>query len=387
MPQHDLVLDNASGAAFRADANNALAALGSTMKGPNAPPAPIAGMMWLDDDTPSASVWTLKLYDGADWISIATFDIPANTWAPVITRLALGAGSAGVPAYSFSGDTDSGIWNSSTNQLSVTVGGINTLTVGPGVHVIDGAPTNTNVLTATRHLSASASSYRAVLSEAWNENSVPVTTLLHNINTDGSGNIELYATPAGSRASDRRVLRAIIPGSGPIALVGPVNVDGKALQIQRGTEVTPTGVSFVDFTGIPAGVRRITIMFDNLSFVADNTLSIQLGDAGGIETTGYVGNVGIVAGTATGTINASSTSQFSCFVSNWLAAEISFGVIELFNMNGNKWIIKSKLSRSGALQIHEAIGAKILSDVLTTVRVKSDGSNFDAGAINIFWES
>ena len=93
MPQHDLVLDNGSGAAFRGDANNALAALGSTMKGPNAPPAPIAGVMWLDDDTPSASVWTLKLYDGADWISIATFDISANTWAPVITRLALEAGS------------------------------------------------------------------------------------------------------------------------------------------------------------------------------------------------------------------------------------------------------------------------------------------------------
>ena len=131
MSQHDLILDNASGAGFRADANNALAALGSTMKGPNAPPAPIAGMMWLDDDTPSASVWTLKLYDGADWISIATFDISANTWAPVITRLALGAGSAAAPAYSFSGDTDTGMLNSAANTMAVSLGGLVTFVFEP----------------------------------------------------------------------------------------------------------------------------------------------------------------------------------------------------------------------------------------------------------------
>ncbi|MCA3371461.1 MAG: hypothetical protein INF89_18375 [Roseomonas sp.] len=80
MPQHDLILDNGSGAAFRADANNALAALGSTMKGPNAPPAPIAGLMWLDDDTPSASLWTLKMYDGADWIEIGRLNVTTNVF-------------------------------------------------------------------------------------------------------------------------------------------------------------------------------------------------------------------------------------------------------------------------------------------------------------------
>ena len=387
MPQHDLVVANASGAAVRADINDALAALGSIMKGPNAPPAPIAGMMWLDDDTPSASVWTLKLYDGADWISIATFDISANTWAPVITRLALGAGSAAAPAYSFSGDTDTGFYASAANLIDVAAGGLRVAAFTPNVVYAIGDPAQTESFLMQYNSGASASAARGFSVIGMNENFIAQTAFRSVINTDGSGNIELYATPAGSRASDRRVLRATIPGSGAIALVGPVNVDGKALQIQRGTEVTPTGVSFVDFTGIPAGVRRITIMFDNLSFVADNTLSIQLGDAGGIETTGYVGNVGIVAGASSGSIQASSTSQFSCFTSNWLAAEISFGVIELFNMNGNKWIIKSKLSRSGSLQIHEAIGAKILSDVLDRVRVKSDGSNFDAGAINIFWES
>ncbi|MCA3431525.1 MAG: hypothetical protein INF71_18125 [Roseomonas sp.] len=299
----------------------------------------------------------------------------------------LAAGTAAAPAYSFSGDTDTGLFSGGANLLSFSIGGYRAAELFQSAFVVDNKAGDSEVSVFTRASDASASNLRITNFSSLNETSVPVTTFRSLVNTDGSGNIELYATPAGSRASDRRVLRGTFPGSGAIALVGPVTVDGKALQIQRGTEVSPTGVSFVDFTGIPAGVRRITIMFDNLSFVADNTLSIQLGDAGGIETTGYTGMVGIVTGASSGSIQASSASQFSCFFSNWLAAEAAFGVIELFNMNGNKWIIKSKLSRSGTLQIHEAIGAKSLSDVMDRVRVKSDGSNFDAGAINIFWES
>ena len=82
MPQHDLVVDNGSGASVRNDINGALAALGSAMKGPNAPPAPQAGMMWLDDDTPSASVWTMKQYDGADWVELWRLDITNNMFLP-----------------------------------------------------------------------------------------------------------------------------------------------------------------------------------------------------------------------------------------------------------------------------------------------------------------
>ena len=122
MAQHDLILDNGSGAAFRADANNALAALGSTMKGPNAPPAPVAGIQWMDDDTPSSSVWTWKVYDGADWLTVGAFDISANGFL-----LRAGAGSAAVPAFSFAGDPDTGIFSPGANQLAVSLGGVEAL--------------------------------------------------------------------------------------------------------------------------------------------------------------------------------------------------------------------------------------------------------------------
>lgn len=83
MPQHDLDVANGSGAAVRADINAALLALGSTMKGPNPPPAPIAGMMWLEDDSPSTTRWTLRQYDGADWIVLGIVDSTANRFEVV----------------------------------------------------------------------------------------------------------------------------------------------------------------------------------------------------------------------------------------------------------------------------------------------------------------
>ncbi|MBX9700662.1 MAG: hypothetical protein K2X74_14590, partial [Acetobacteraceae bacterium] len=79
MPQHDLDLVNASGASLRGDLNNALVALGTTMKGPAAPSPARAGMLWIDDDTPSATIWTLRAYDGTDWLDVLTIDTVNNT--------------------------------------------------------------------------------------------------------------------------------------------------------------------------------------------------------------------------------------------------------------------------------------------------------------------
>jgi hypothetical protein len=71
---------NQSGLAYRTADNDRAAAIASCHKGTTAPSYAVAGMQWIDD---SSSVWVLKIYDGADWISLARIDPVNNLYTPV----------------------------------------------------------------------------------------------------------------------------------------------------------------------------------------------------------------------------------------------------------------------------------------------------------------
>ena len=77
MAQHDYIISNASFPAVRTDLNNALSAIQTLNSGTSRPTGAVAGQLWLD--TTSATSPTLKYYDGADDISLATIDHSANT--------------------------------------------------------------------------------------------------------------------------------------------------------------------------------------------------------------------------------------------------------------------------------------------------------------------
>ena len=77
MSQHDMNIANQGFPAFRSDLNNALSAIQTTHSGTSRPTGAVAGQIWLD--TTSATTPTLKYYDGADDISLATIDHSANT--------------------------------------------------------------------------------------------------------------------------------------------------------------------------------------------------------------------------------------------------------------------------------------------------------------------
>ena len=77
MAQHDYNIANQGFSSFRSDLNNALSAIQTTNSGTSRPTGAVAGQLWLD--TTTASSPTLKYYDGADDISLATIDHSANT--------------------------------------------------------------------------------------------------------------------------------------------------------------------------------------------------------------------------------------------------------------------------------------------------------------------
>jgi hypothetical protein len=77
MAQHDYNIANQSFPSFRSDLNNALSAIQTTNSGTSLPTGAVAGQIWLD--TTNATSPTLKFYDGADSISLATINYTANT--------------------------------------------------------------------------------------------------------------------------------------------------------------------------------------------------------------------------------------------------------------------------------------------------------------------
>lgn len=74
MSQHDFDIADGPGVTVRSDMNAALQALASTSKGPSRPSTVYAGQLWIDDDTPSSTVWTLYCYDGSGDIEIGKID-------------------------------------------------------------------------------------------------------------------------------------------------------------------------------------------------------------------------------------------------------------------------------------------------------------------------
>ncbi len=72
---------NKSGLSYRQEDNDGKKALLNHHKGSTAPSYAEAGMLWLDD---AATPWALKLYDGADWLTVMQLHAGNNTVLPYL---------------------------------------------------------------------------------------------------------------------------------------------------------------------------------------------------------------------------------------------------------------------------------------------------------------
>jgi hypothetical protein len=168
------------------------------------------------------------------------------------------------------------------------------------------------------------------------------------------------------------------------ASTGTIFIAGQASAITAATAQTASGTS-VDFTSIPSWVKRVTIMVSTLSTSGTSALVIQIGDAGGIEATGYNDTVACIA-TSTASVATTAGTGFAVvtFGANTDAASGSF---VLTKISGNAWTLAG-IARCNGSRVCYAGGSKGLSDTLTQVRVTTaNGTDtFDAGSINIFYE-
>ena len=142
------------------------------------------------------------------------------------------------------------------------------------------------------------------------------------------------------------------------------------------TAVNPSSVASVTFTGIPSGVNTVTVGCYDLDFSASDTVEVQIGDSGGIETSGYVSSVGS---------QSESTNHTDAFVTqNSGMTTEARALFHLFRVDGNKWVYSS--GASGNSQ-NNGSGMKLLSGELTQLRVKTGlGNNMSNGVIQISYQ-
>jgi hypothetical protein len=194
------------------------------------------------------------------------------------------------------------------------------------------------------------------------------------ISTDTSGTLNIV-TGSGSGAT-----AVTVDGSGNMVVTGTISASGGVSGgIRSGTAVASTSGTSIDFTSLPTGIKRITVIFSGVSTNGTTGFSVQLGDAGGIETTGY----------AVGTSNsATSTQEFPLTGGSSAAAGIYHGQCVISLIGTNIWSVMAVVARSDTSVAFSMGGSKTLSDTLTQVRIKTGNGTdtFDAGSINILFE-
>lgn len=159
-------------------------------------------------------------------------------------------------------------------------------------------------------------------------------------------------------------------------------VPGTGSQLVSATAQNTTSGTSIDFTGIPSWVKRITVIFNGVSTNGTSLTMVQIGDSGGIETTGYAGTAYL-----SNTANTNMSTGFLMSAST-SANQVRSGHMVLTNISGNIWIATGATGREDSADVTIMGGSKTLSATLDRVRLTTvNGTDaFDAGSINILYE-
>lgn len=164
------------------------------------------------------------------------------------------------------------------------------------------------------------------------------------------------------------------------------NLTSTGVPNTRTAQASTSGTS-IDFTGIPAGTKRITVMLSGVSISGTSVVQVQLG-AGSVVTTGYV--VGSLHASGSAVATTASTTGFALANVN-AAADVRSGHVTLTNISGNIWV-GSFVIGNGANGTTDIVcfggGNVTLGGTLDRVRITTvNGTDtFDAGSINILYE-
>jgi hypothetical protein len=198
----------------------------------------------------------------------------------------------------------------------------------------------------------------------------------------GSGLTMATARLLGRTTAGTGAVQEITTGTGLTLAAGSISL---SQPLTLGTAVASTSGTSIDFTGIPAGVRRVMVMFNGVSTNGGNNYLVQIG-SGSIVTSGYssqgfqTANGGLLGAVSTAGLLVTGTVN---------SAALHSGICIIANFSGTTWVSSGTLAGNLVGNINLFGGnSPALSGALDRVRITTVGGTdtFDAGSINLLWE-
>jgi hypothetical protein len=131
MATHDYVIANQSGAAFRTDLNNALAAIVSNNSNSSSPATTYAYQWWVNT---TDTVLMLRNSSNDGWISLFELD----------GTVLLNDGTNSAPSLCFRDDRNTGIFSDGADEFNIATGGVERMGITSGAVVFNQTGTNTD---------------------------------------------------------------------------------------------------------------------------------------------------------------------------------------------------------------------------------------------------
>jgi hypothetical protein len=133
-----------------------------------------------------------------------------------------------------------------------------------------------------------------------------------------------------------------------------------------------------------SNIRKIYVLIDNVAKSTNSTLQIQLGDSGGIETSGYSNGAAFINTASVADCDNGTTTGFAV---RYGGTDNDTCLYTIANVTGNDWIGGGTNMAGTGASAHYSAGRKQLSGACTQLRVLSTSGNMNSGNINVMVEN
>ena len=151
-------------------------------------------------------------------------------------------------------------------------------------------------------------------------------------------------------------------------------------------DVSTSATSYELSTSIPSWAKKVIISYSGVNTSGTDEFALELGNAGGYVTSGYVS--GVTMTTSIASFEA-TTGDFTINRSDPGASSVYTGhsILTLLNSTTDLWVCSSQVYDADANSISFQCGHVALSGTLTKIKLqtKFGVDTFEGGSVSIMW--